>query len=291
MIKKTSGLQSGKAGSEQMLQRTSGTGRLSTLYTDKQTRIGRLFQEGAAKLRLPRQAKAGMPLEAVMINTAGGLTGGDLLKWEMACASGGTLTLTTQACEKIYKSAGGEARVEVSLQVGENASLFWMPQETILFDQGRLQRRMDMQVSRGGNLLIAEAYLLGRKARGERVDIGHLEDRWRIFYEGNLVHREDLLLTGAINENISRKAVLSDNVAYATVLLLGDNVQDRLSALRDFQENSSHCVLGLSSWQLAGTGKILARIVASDGYELRKRLVPLMERLAGQVKVPKIWSL
>ncbi len=291
MIKKTSGLQSGKAGSEQMLQRTSGTGRLSTLYTDKQTRIGRLFQEGAAKLRLPRQAKAGMPLEAVMINTAGGLTGGDLLKWEMACASGGTLTLTTQACEKIYKSAGGEARVEVSLQVGENASLFWMPQETILFDQGRLQSQIDMQFIRGGNLLIAEAYMIGRKARGERVDIGHLEDRWRIFYEGNLVHREDLLLTGAINENISRKAVLSDNVAYATVLLLGDNVQDRLSALRDFQENSSHCVLGLSSWQLAGTGKILARIVASDGYELRKRLVPLMERLAGKVKVPKIWSL
>lgn len=291
MINNTSGPQCDQAGPEQMLQRTSGTGRLTTLHTDQQTRIGRLFQEGAAKLRLPRQARADMPLEAVMINTAGGLTGGDLLKWDMVCASGGTLTLTTQACEKIYKSIGGEARVEVSLQVGEDASLFWMPQETIIFDQGRLQRKMDVQISRGGSLLIAEAYLLGRKARGERVGQGYLEDRWRIYCDGTLVHREDFLLSGTINEQISHEAVLSDHAAFATVLMFGDDVQDRIVALSDFQENSSHCVLGLSTWELAGTGKILARVIASDGYELRKRLVPLLERLAGRVKVPKIWSL
>ncbi len=291
MINNTSDSQYDEAGPEQLLQRTSGTGRLSTLHTDQQTRIARLFQEGAAKLRLPRQTRVGMPLEAVMINTAGGLTGGDMLKWDMTCASGATLTLTTQACEKIYKSVGGEARVEVSLQVGEDASLFWMPQETILFDQGRLQRKMDVQISRGGSLLIAEAYLLGRKARGERVEQGYLEDRWRILYDGTLVHREDFLLSGPINDHIGREAVLSNHAAFATVLLFGDNVQDRIMALRDVQENSRHCILGLSTWNIAGTGKILARLVASDGYELRKRLVPLLEQLAGSIKVPKIWSL
>ena len=39
---------------------------------------------------------------------------------------------------------------------------------------------------------------------------------------------------------------------------------------------------GASAWSVGGTGKLLARLYAGDGYSLRKRLVPLLGLLNGQ---------
>ena len=58
------------------MQRTSGSGGLTLRYLDGRTRLGRLHQEGAAKIRLPKTHRRDA-LDAVIINTAGGLTGGD----------------------------------------------------------------------------------------------------------------------------------------------------------------------------------------------------------------------
>ena len=76
------------------------------------TRIGRLYQEGAAKIRMPRTSAD--PLEAVLINTAGGLTGGDRLDWAVDVGDGASATVTTQACEKVYRAASDGAEVSAA---------------------------------------------------------------------------------------------------------------------------------------------------------------------------------
>ena len=48
---------------------------------------------------------------------------------------------------------------------------------------------------------------------------------------------------------------------------------------------------GASAWSVGGSGKLLARLFAGDGYLLRKRLVPLVGLLNGQAGLPKVWSL
>ena len=60
-----------------------------------------------------------------------------------------------------------------------------------------------------------------------------------------------------------------------------------LDAVRDIVGDDG----GASAWSVAGTGKLLARLVAGDGYLLRKRLVPLIGLLNGQAGLPKVWSL
>jgi len=291
MINKASAHDDDLARSAGSLQRTSGQGRLETLWDGRQTRIATLYQEGAAKIRMPRQHLRQGHLDTVIINTAGGLTGGDHLTWRLGCAAGGSLTVTTQACEKIYKSSGGNARVETSLSVGPGGSLLWLPQETILFDRGRLSRHIEVELATDSSFLMVEAYVLGRKARGERVDHGHIDDRWRVSCEGRLVHREDLRLTGDVDTQICRQAILSGGVAFATVLLVAPDALDRLEQVRGHAVRAPDSLLGISAWPVAGTGKLLARISATDGYNLRKRLIPLLEQLAGDAPVPKIWSL
>ena len=61
-------------------------GRALPCASGGRTRVERLYQEGAAKIRMPRTSSAD-PLEAMLINTAGGLTGGDRLDWQIEAGS------------------------------------------------------------------------------------------------------------------------------------------------------------------------------------------------------------
>src|SRR4051812_30827918 len=58
----------------------------------------RVFQQGAMKARFTG-VEAGAPPEAVLINLAGGLTGGDRLQFGVALDCGSAALITTQACE------------------------------------------------------------------------------------------------------------------------------------------------------------------------------------------------
>jgi urease accessory protein len=99
-----------------MLQRTTGLLRLGFCRAEGCTGLSTLFQQGAAKARFPK-VPIGLPPEAVIINTAGGLTGGDRFSVEIGLEAGAAATVTTQACERIYRSAAGAAAVETTLRL------------------------------------------------------------------------------------------------------------------------------------------------------------------------------
>src|SRR5690606_34689766 len=122
------------------------------------TRLHSLFQDGCSKIRLPNTHSSA--LEAVLINTAGGLTGGDHLQWSAEVASAGKMVLTTQACERSYRSTGSFARVDIALRVGAGAHLDWLPQETILFAASKLERHLEVDLEDGATLTAIEAVLL-----------------------------------------------------------------------------------------------------------------------------------
>ena len=65
------------------------------------------------------------------MNTAGGLTGGDHVQWTATARAGAKLTLTTPACERVYRSIGGNAVGENRLVAEAGAHIDWLPQETI----------------------------------------------------------------------------------------------------------------------------------------------------------------
>ncbi len=273
------------AGAALAEQRVDARGVLSVRRRLGRTRIDRLFQEGAAKIRLP--ATTGDPLEAVLINTAGGLTGGDRLAWTVAVGAGAAAVVTTQACEKVYRSSGGAAASAITLDVAEGASLAWLPQETILFDGSAFRRTIEANVAPGAQALFVEAALFGRLTMGERVERALFRDRWRIRSAGRLVHAEDLAVGPEVARQLAARAATDGASAAATVLALGPDVEERLDAVRGVLGPAG----GASAWSVGGTGKLLARLVAKDGYELRKRLVPLLALLNGTAGLPKVWSI
>ncbi|MDO5896590.1 urease accessory protein UreD [Agrobacterium sp. Azo12] len=240
-----------------------------------------MFQEGCAKIRLPDTFSNEM--EAILINSSGGLTGGDELEWSAVAGAGSRLTVTTQACEKIYKASFGTAAVIARVTAEAGSVLHWLPQETILFDNASLSRRLEADIDPSAEFLAVEAVLLGRKAMGEMMRGGLFRDRWRIRHGGKLIHAEELLLDGEIEELAGSASVLNRQVAFATLLYIGPLAEAMLPKVREALGDHG----GASEWQ----GKLVVRVAAEDGFALRKILVPVISHLRNGAPVPKVWNL
>lgn len=264
------------------MQRMEGSASFSTIYNDDHSTLEKLYQSGSLKLRFPLYPDK--HFEAVQINTAGGATGGDKLFWKCELGEKTQATITTQAAEKIYRSLDGHpVEIDVSLELKTGATLFWLPQETIFFDQGALQRNITVKMEENAKLLMVESFVFGRKLMGETVNSGSLDDRWQIRLGNKLVHFEAFKIAGDIAQQFTRPAIFNGNQAIASVLYIADDYQSKEEAAREIIGQSG----GVSAWN----GKLLARIIEKDSYFLKKRLVPLVNLLTKGAGVPKFWSI
>ena len=106
----------------------------------------------------------------------------------------------------------------MKLDVGAGGALAWLPQETILFDQVRLRRTIDVDLAPDASLLLAEGVMFGRSAMGETVRNGHFSDRWRVRVGGALVFAESLRLDGAIATRLAQRGGRGRSGGVASVL-------------------------------------------------------------------------
>ena len=241
----------------------------------------RVHEAGALRVRFPNVTNQGT-LDAVIVNTAGGMTGGDRFDIGVTVRAGARLTVTTAAAEKVYRSLGPATEVGVKLDVAAGGALAWLPQETILFDQVRLRRSIDVDLAPDASLLLAEGVIFGRSAMGETVLDGHFSDRWRVRVDRTLVFAESVLLDGAIARRLARQAVAGEAVAIASVLKIpGD---DKVVAAVRAMEKDFAGEVGVSAWN----GLAVARLVASDGAALHHDLIGVLTALGG-MPLPRLW--
>jgi urease accessory protein len=263
-------------------QRARGFAMVSAERRDGAVRLAGLRQEGSLKVLLPAY-RPGEAVEAVLLNTAGGLTGGDRLRVAATAGLEARLVLSTQAAERAYRSAGGMAEVEVALTVGPGGRLDWLPQETILYDGVALDRQLTLDLAPGGRALLLEPMILGRRAMGERVREASFRDRWEVRQEGKIVFADRLRLKGAAWGALGSPGTLGGAGAWASLVLLSPEAPSLLGPLRRLLPASA----GAS---LVREGVLFARVLAEDGFRLRQSLVPAVELLAGG-PLPKVWRL
>lgn len=264
------------------LPRAVGAVVLSAVQARGAARIAGLRQSGSLKLLFPR--RVGPALEAVLLNTAGGLTGGDRMEVEVTAGPGARVVMTTQAAERAYRAlAGTEARVTVRLAVRAGARIDWLPQETIVYDGSALVRSLHLDLDPEGQALLVEPLIFGRAAMGEVLRAALLRDRWEVRCGGQLVFVDALRLEGDLAAQLQRPAVAGGAGAMASVLLVGPGVAAGLAALRPLLPPGS----GVS---LLHEGVLFARLLAPDGLALRKLLIPVLETLSAAA-LPKVWSL
>jgi urease accessory protein len=243
------------------------------------TRRGHVHEAGSLRVRCPGAPAA--ELEAVLINTAGGVAGGDRFSLDIMAGEGTRLVVTTAAAEKVYRTLGSDSVIDVKLDVAAGATLAWLPQETILFDRARLSRSIEVSLAADARVVLAEAIVFGRSGMGEAVEEGSLFDRWRVRHGGRLIYAETLRFDGAIAARLAEPAVAKRGVAVATVLIVPGDAAT-VAAIRARGDAFSGEV-GASAWN----GLAAVRLCATDGAALRRDLVHVMTTLR---ELPRIWT-
>jgi urease accessory protein len=244
------------------------------------TRRLHVREAGSLRVRFPNCDVR--ELEAVILNTAGGVAGGDQLTIEITVAEAARLTVTSAAAEKIYRSLGPDATIDVRLTVGAGCVLRWLPQEMILFDRACVRRTIDIDLADNATLVLAEAVFFGRSAMGETLASGAFFDRWRLRRGGKLVFAETIRLDGDLATKLTQAAVAGGAQAVATVLVVpGDD--SAVAAVRGLSEDFLGEV-GISSWN----GIAVVRLCAKDGSHLRRDLASVLSTCGGG-PLPRLW--
>ncbi len=269
------------------LERARGRAEVGFALRDGVTRLERLFQEGQAKIRLPK-VHGDEPVSAVLINTAGGIAGGDRLNYAARFGAGTRALVTSQAAERVYRSSptdgGLDGVIETRLEVEAGARAEWLPQETILFEGAALSRRLDIDMAADASLVAVEAVVFGRTAMGEEVRSARLTDRWRVRRGGRLVFADALRLDGDVKDILAGSATGGGARAIATVLLVDGSAEERIDGVRDVLASASG-EAGASAFD----GLLVARLASPDPTALRSDLVRLLLHIR-EAELPRVWS-
>ncbi len=259
--------------------RTKGALTLSSKFVEGRSRIDRFRTSGAMKALFPRAED----LQAILINTSGGLTGGDQIDIVASARAGSSLTLTTQAAERAYRAQDGRARMTTDLQIETDAQINWLPQEMILFEGSALDRGLTVDLAEGAGFLMVEPIIFGRTAMGETLTEVSFKDRVRVNRSGHALYWDGLDLNGDTMKHLARRAIAGGARAMVSLVYVAPDAEAHLDAIRRYLPDTG----GAS---LLAPDLLTLRMVAADNFELRRALIPILERLTKD-QLPTSWRL
>jgi urease accessory protein len=233
----------------------------------------------------------GAPVEeAVVVNTGGGIAGGDRLEFAVTVLPKASIVVTSQAAERVYRALNEPAQIETRLKICKAAKLAWLPQETIVFNGGRVRRNTEIEIADGAELLALEWLVLGRSAHGEEMVGGEITDGWQVRLDGRLIWADRFRATDDVFPRLRNRALLADFKAIGTLIFFGPDAGARVQFLRDLAPQlQCHC------FTTAVSGLVIARLAARAAAELKAGLREILlqfegTRVQGPFRLPKMWS-
>jgi len=253
------------------------------------TALDDLHQYGCSKVRFPRHD--GAHLQAVLLNTAGGLTDGDELVTSIEWREHTRAVVTSQAAERIYRSRGADARIETTLTVGDQATALWLPQETILFDGARLDRSTSVGLGESSRLIAIESLVFGRHAMRETVRAGSITDAWRIELGDKLIFADRLRISdddAPLDSTLAELACANGHAAMATMIYAASDCEDYVDGVRS----------AIAEKRIVGGVSCLGplvnvRLLAASGRALRENIVTVFAVLTANTPqtLPRVWQI
>jgi len=264
-----------------------GTAEVVFRHRAGKARLAHLHQVSPLRVLFPHVPDGEIP-QAALVTTSGGVVGGDRLDMRLEAGEGCRVQFMAQAAEKIYRSAGPDARIEVGLTAGPGAWLEYLPQETILFQGARLRRRTCLHAAAGSRMLAGEMIVFGRTAMNEHVTHGLLREAWEVRKNGKLIWADAQHLDGDVESLLAAPAGFGGAVAAATILLLCPDPTRHVETVRGIFEKNAR-----ASATIVG-GLLLLRWLSDDAAALRRNFAAAWMYLRAAeaglpAQLPRLW--
>jgi urease accessory protein len=251
------------------------------------TRLVENSHFGPLRVQKALYPEGGAVCHAIIVHPPGGVVGGDQLGIKASVGAGAHACLTTPGAAKWYKANGKLSRQDVVLDVGAGASLEWLPQESIFFDNAQVALRQDITLAADANYLGCEILCMGRRASGESFNGGRITQHSRIRRNGKLIWWEQGALVGG---QFASPLILGGHTVCATLIAVGK--PPAASLMADIRAEFD---AGVSFGITHTKGVLVARHLGDDS-ELARRIMltvwrHLRPHLFGRAAVtPRIWQ-
>ncbi|MEM7066913.1 MAG: urease accessory protein UreD [Cyanobacteria bacterium P01_B01_bin.77] len=248
-----------------------------------------------APLRIQRPfypASAPENCQSVIVHTAGGMVGGDRLQMAITADPDTQILVTTAAAHKVYRSQRDWAKQTIQLTVAPGAYMEWLPQELILFDGGRFQQSVRVELAPGGVWLGWDITRFGRSARGETLRAGQWRSQTEIWQQGKPLWIDRQQLAGG-SEVLNSQNGLAGYPVVGTFLLLGQSISaEHLSQLRNQLNNQWETGdMGLTQLEQG----LVARYRGPSSQKAKQYFVNIWHYLRTEVLgqkayIPRVWG-
>ncbi|MAY35935.1 MAG: urease accessory protein [Spongiibacteraceae bacterium] len=123
-----------------------------------------------------------------LLHPPGGLVSGDLLAISAHCNEGSQVLITTPGAGRAYRARETQTqqRQRQRFTVEQNASLEWLPMETIVYPGANLHSETDFHLSANSSLIAWDVICLGLPASQQAFERGQFCQRTRVFQDGRL---------------------------------------------------------------------------------------------------------
>lgn len=157
------------------------------------TRLVDRLHSGPLTVQRPFYPEGGV-CHVYLLHPPGGVVAGDELSIKVEAKPASHALITTPAAGKFYRSSGLSAQQTIRLKVDDDATLEWLPQETIVYQGARLSSGVQIDLASKARFIGWEILVLGRPAADEGFAEGEAVLNWLIQVDGRAFYRERLRL-------------------------------------------------------------------------------------------------
>ena len=269
--------------------------RLSLGFADDAgtTRLIERSHFGPLRVQKPLYPEHPSVCHAIVVHPPGGVVGGDQLEIAVRVDDNAHAFVTTPGAAKWYKANGHVSRQDIQLDIAPDASLEWLPQETIFFNSADVQLNQTVSLGAGATYIGCEILCFGRTASGESFDAGRISQRTSIRRDGKLIWFEQGALLGA-SSSMQSPLALAGKTVCATLIAAGKTISTaHINAMRE----DAVTIIGQSgSFGMTQLKSVLVARYLGDSSETAKHLMTriwqqLRPALLGrEAVVPRIWN-
>jgi urease accessory protein len=250
--------------------------------------VKKVYQYGYSKVRFVNTDNNNT--EAILINTAGGLTSSDIIENDIKMNENSKAVITSQAAEKIYKNISGIVSINTNIEMDKNSFIQWLPQETIIFDQSKTKRKTSVYINKYSKFLGLESVMFGRQLHGEKIKSGFFSDHWKIYLNEKLSFVDKFIVEENFKDKLLNKFIFNNVAFMSTIIFYSEELENNTKDIADFIINKSDTG-GFSI--INGIGII--KIVDKKPHNIKIKLNNLIQLIQKNVfnynyGLPRIWN-
>lgn len=264
--------------------------RLGFAWRDGVSRLVERTHSGPLRVQKPLYPEGGAVCHAIIIHPPGGVVGGDQLAVDATVGEGAHAFLTSPGAAKWYRANGHVSGQHIVLRAGSGATIEWLPQESIFFNQACVRLRHEVELAANANYIGCDIVCLGRSAAGEIFNQGSIAQQVQIRRGGKLLWWEQGMLAAG-GPLMASPLGLAGHTVCATLIAVGRPLAAAvLAALREI-EVPVGAVFGATHMK----SLVVVRLLCGDSEAARRIMLaawlllrPAM--LGRDAVVPRIWN-